>query len=156
MKKILSIALFAITLSVQAEPNSVGTQLSSFSLQDQFDVKQTVDENTRLILFARDMDGNAVLKEAMTDKSADYLSQKKAAYVTDISGMPRVIAFLFGKPKMRKYPYPMLLDAEPMETKDFPAHEGEATLIQLDHLKIKSIQFTKKTEDVVKALDALQ
>ncbi len=156
MKKILSIVLFAVTISAQAEPYGVGTQLSSFSLQDQFDVKQTVNENTQLIMFARDMDGNAVLKEAMTDKQADYLSKKNAAYVTDISGMPRVIAFLFGKPKMRKYPYSMLLDAEPLETKDLPAHEGEATLIQLDHLKIKSIQFTKKTEDVVQALEALQ
>ncbi len=93
MKKILSIVLFAVTISAQAEPYGVGTQLSSFSLQDQFDVKQTVNENTQLIMFARDMDGNAVLKEAMTDKQADYLSKKNAQVSMDPFCFPLVVLY---------------------------------------------------------------
>ncbi|PKM09912.1 MAG: FAD/FMN-containing dehydrogenase [Gammaproteobacteria bacterium HGW-Gammaproteobacteria-3] len=156
MKKLLPIVLLTVTSLVHAESYIDGSQLTPFSLTDQFDQKHTVDENTRLIMFSKDMDGNDVLKQALTGKKADYLAQRKAVYINDISGMPGVVTFLFAKPKMRDYEYPMLLDEKPQATKNFPARESQATLIQLDHLKIKSIQFTQKPEDVVTALDALK
>jgi hypothetical protein len=156
MKKYFLFMFFAFTAAVNAEPYTHGTKLAPFSMSDQFDQKHTVDETTKLIMFSKDMDGNGVIKEALTDKKADYLTERNAFYVNDISGMPGIITFLFAKPKMRDYAYPMLLDDMPEPTKNFPAREAFATLIQLDDLTIKSIQFTNKSEDVVKALETLK
>ncbi|MGR9072119.1 MAG: FAD/FMN-containing dehydrogenase [Gammaproteobacteria bacterium] len=156
MKKLIAVLPFLfVALAANAEPYRTGSRLFPFTLQDQFDQKHRVDENTRLILFSKDMDGNKVLKEALSGKKAEYLTAKSAVYVNDISGMPGIITFLFAKPKMRGYDYPMLLDDQPSATKDFPSKEKRATLIYLDNLEIKSIEITKKPEDVVKALESL-
>lgn len=156
MKKSFLSVLLAFAAIVNAEPYAIGAKLSPFTLTDQFDQKHSVDDSTKLIMFSKDMDGNGVLKEALTGKQADYLANRKAVYVNDISGMPGFITFLFAKPKMRDYAYPMLLDDMPEATKNFPAQEEYATLIQLDDLTIKSIQFTNKPEDVVKALETIK
>ncbi len=155
MKKTLLFILSIGMASVNAEPLTVGSQLNAFTLLDQNELKHKIDESTRLILFSKDMDGNAVLKNALEGKNAQYLTEKNIAYVNDISGMPKVITFLFAKPKMRSYEYPMLLDEVPAPTKDFPAQQGQATLIHLNKLTIQSVEYTTDSSHVTEVLEKL-
>jgi hypothetical protein len=144
--------LFAAFVA-RAEPLAVGARLAPFTLEDQDEVARTVDEQTRLILFSRDMKGGKLLKEALSEVEADALASRGAVYVADISGMPKLVARLFALPSMRRRPYPMLLDRDGSTTASLPDVEGRATLIFLERLEIVRIEHVAAAEDVRESLE---
>ncbi|MCH2185627.1 FAD/FMN-containing dehydrogenase [Myxococcota bacterium] len=110
-------------------------------LEDQFGDPQRVDQATALVLFSRDMEGGELLSSALKDKPSEYLPERRAVYVADISRMPGLVARLFALPKMRKRAYPMLLDRKGKTTERLPDQKDHGTLIELDELKIVNVEF---------------
>ena len=137
-------------------PWSMGDTVNAFQLEDQFGKSDRVDEATGLILFSRDMDGGEVLSAALEGKNAEYLADRQAVYVADISGMPGLVARLFALPKMRKRGYPMLLDRDGEVTARLPDQEGSGTLIELDKLQIVGINFLSNAAELSTRLEALK
>ncbi len=132
---------------------SVGDRIEPFTLEDQFGESHAVDESVRLLLFSRDMKGGSFLKDAIEAEHAERIRRGEWAYVADISGMPRLIARIFAIPRMRRRPYPLLLDREGTVTASLPDREREATLIHLDHLRITRVEHLPSAEAVKVALD---
>jgi len=139
MSKWLALAMLVLATPAGAEPLAVGSDVAAFSLEDQFGVVHTVDESVRAIVFAREMEGGEIVKEALVEVGAVLLAEADAVYVADVSGMPSLIRRMFALPKMRKRDYRVLLDTEGSITADFPGREGEATLIQLDASRVSDI-----------------
>ena len=135
-----------------ATPYAVGDRLTGFTLENQHDETGRVDASTKVILFSRDMDGGKLIKEALEDVPQEELDVRGAVYVSDISGMPRLVARLFAVPSIRKRPYAMLLDREGDVTARLPDTEGEATLIFLSELEIDRIEHASSAEAVRDAL----
>ncbi|MGC4115668.1 MAG: hypothetical protein QM765_13905 [Myxococcales bacterium] len=133
----------------------MGTKLAAFTLSDQHDKEHKVDEGTRLLLFSRDKDVAKMAFKVLEKKDASFLADRNARFLLDISAMPRVITWAFGKPKMRKHPFPLLLDTGPGPTKDLPAQEKKLTLVYLDQLKVERIVYVANEEELGKELDAL-
>ena len=82
----------------------------------------------------------------------EELTKNNALYVADISGMPSLISKFIALPKMKKYPFSvMLLDDT---NKDFfGKEEGKIIVYSLDNLKItemKSISTAKELEEIIK------
>jgi len=144
----LAVFVFLTALRVGAEPFSVGDRIEPFSLEDQHGVRHSVDESTAVILFSRDMDGGKLLKEAFAEDESDPLEGLGAAYVADISGMPKLVAKLFALPSMRRRPYSMLLDRDGTTTARLPDVEGRATLLFLDRLEIERIEHVGSVEAI--------
>lgn len=135
-----------------ATPYAVGDRLTGFTLENQHDEAGRVDASTKVVLFSRDMDGGKLIKEALEDVPQEELDDRGAVYVSDISGMPRLVARLFAVPSMRKRPYAMLLDREGEVTARLPDVEGEATLIFLSDLEIDRVEHASSAGAVRDAL----
>ena len=123
------------------------------SLLDQNQVLQRIDESVRVILFAREMQGGAVIRALLEEEAPGYLAQHRAVYIADISGMPTLIARLVAIPKMqRERPYPTLLDRDGVTTAPFPSEEGRVTVLLLDKLRVQAIDYRGSLEGVREAV----
>ncbi len=136
---LLLLALLAPAPVAGAEPWAPGTVVTPFRLADQNDAPHVIDAATRLLLVTHDMDGGALVREALAQLDAATLEARGVAYVADISGMPGLVARLMAIPRMRKRPYPVLLDRDGVATRDVPRAEGKATLVRLDGLRVTDV-----------------
>ena len=150
---ISTLLALAATSSLAAE-FTVGELIQPFQLYDQHDALHEVDADTRIILFSRDMKGGDLLKAALNDVSKTFLSERDAVYVSDISGMPRIIAKLFALPSMRRRPYSMLLDRDGTSTQIIPDVEGQATLVFLNALQVDRIEHVSTADDITRLLSS--
>ncbi len=146
--------LFTIFLGLSAFANSltVGSDVSNISIKDQFEKVNSINTEVKTILFASDKDMSDVLKEYLLSKEGDILSKNNAIYVADISGMPSLISKFIALPKMKKYPFSvMLLDDT---NKDyFAKQEGKIIVYTLDNAKvtqISTISTAKELEEIIK------
>ena len=103
--------LFTIFLGLSAFANSltVGSDLPTLTIKDQFEKEHTVDANTKTIIFSATKAESATIKDFLTTKDKDYLTNNNIAYVADITGMPSLISKFFALPKMRDYSFSILL-----------------------------------------------
>jgi hypothetical protein len=126
--------------TVRAMPEvQPGAQLTPFTLRDQHAAPQTVDATTRLLLVTRDKDASTLVNEVL-GRSPELLRARSALYVADISGMPGVVTKLFALPKMRKYPYRVLLARDRAALPPLPSREGHVTVLRLDSLRVTAVE----------------
>jgi hypothetical protein len=150
LKKLIFTALLA--LGAFANSLSVGSDVSQIKIKNQFDAINPIGAETKTILFASDKATSDILKEYLLSKEGDILTKNNALYVADISGMPSLISKFIALPKMKKYPFSvMLLDDT---NKDFfGKEEGKIIVYSLDNLKVtqmKSISTAKELEEIIK------
>jgi len=148
---VLLAVLAGCTSMPPTEPYAVGSEIAPIVLLDQFGVEQQIDEEVRLVLFARDMTGGGVIKDVLAARP-EALVVNDAVYVADISGMPQLIARMSAIPKMRERPYPTLLDRDGVATAAFPAQEGRATVMRLEALRVTQVDFVASTAALREAL----
>lgn len=142
MKKILFSALLLVATFANAL--NIGDATPTFEIKDQFEKKHKFAADTKTILVAADKDTSTILKEYFLAKDANFLSVNKAYYVADISGMPSLIAKFFALPKMKDYPFPVLLVDEE-QTKSFTKKEDNITVYTVKDGKISDIKYVKDT-----------
>jgi hypothetical protein len=142
---VLALAVTILSTIAGAAPLGAGMRMPALALTDQHDTPGSVGPETRCVLFSRDMSAAKIVNEALeTDPAA--LSAAQAVVVSDISGMPSLITKLFALPKMRKRPYPILLDRDGKATADFPFEKGKVTLFHLHALTIESVQYVDSAD----------
>jgi hypothetical protein len=151
--KYLSLLLIMWVTITHAEPYKVGTAIPAFSLKDQHGKTHEAGHTVRLILFCKDRRGQEIIGTALEKTSEGYLNNYNTLYVADSSGIPRLIAKFIALPKLRKQPYKVLLDPEPSVTKDFPSEKDKVTLLYMNNLTIKAIEFVDTPEEVKKAIE---
>ena len=120
-------------LSTAALAMEPGERLAPWTLLDQFDAPYTLNDETRILLVARDMDGAKLVNAALEGQPKGYLEERQAVFLADVSRMPRIIASLFALPKMRDYNYRILLDRDARIAPRYPAGEGEVLWLQLEN-----------------------
>ena len=155
-KKLLALVFFLLPVVAGAQPINVGDAITARDIKDQHDKPYVIDEQVRLIMFGRDMKANKVVKTALAASAQAYLPDRGAVYVLDVSAMPAFVAKHFAIPKMRKYPYRILLDGDSSLSRDFPSQPEKITLLYLDRLKVQSIEYADEPEVIRSALDSLQ
>jgi hypothetical protein len=134
-------------------PYGEGDRMVPFTLEDQHGEPASVDDRVRVVLFAADMDAGDLVNEALEpDASLHDLAAHGAVFVSDIHRMPALISRLFALPSMRRRPYRMLLDREPGPTLRLPRQEGRVTVLRLENLVIRSVEFVDDSAGVATAL----
>ena len=145
MKKILfSLLLAGATI---ANAFNIGDSAPTFKINDQFEKAQVIKADTKTILFAAEKAMSEVLRDYLLTKPKGFLEENKAYYIADISGMPSLIASFFALPKMKKYPFSILLVDE-NQTKQFAKKEDTITVYTLTDGKITDIKYIKTAEDL--------
>ena len=66
--------------------------------------------------------------------------------------MPGMVARLIAVPRMRKRPYPMLLDRDGEATRLFPTRAGAATILTLDSLQIVEVGYADSAAEILRVL----
>ncbi|PTU77113.1 FAD/FMN-containing dehydrogenase [Pseudomonas indoloxydans] len=130
-----------------------GERLAPWTLLDQHDAPYTLNDETHILLVARDMDGAKLVDAALEGKPKGYLDERHAVFLADISRMPSVIATLFALPKMRDYNYRILLDRDARIAPRYQAGEGQVLWLQLDGLQIVAQQVFTRADDLRQALE---
>lgn len=151
MKAIILVICSLFATSVWANTYSIGDQLETLKLQDQYEADYAVDQKVTRVLFSRSMDGGNLIQEALETEPTLY-ETNALAYVADISGMPSLIARFVAIPQFKKFDYRVALDREGEITKALPAEKDQATLIELTDNKITQISYFDSTETLLEAL----
>jgi len=138
MKKLLLISLL-LTVTLFAD-YKVGEKLPGITLQDQFGKTMKVNDNDRLLLFSFEKEVAIKTADLLKSKSKGYLQAHHIKYISDISKMPSFITSMFALPKMKKYPFSVMLIENDLG-KSFAKKEGKVTLYRLKKQKITDIQF---------------
>ena len=141
MKAVALLLLCLLSTAVLAlEP---GERLASWTLLDQQDAPFTLNDQTRILLVARDMDGAKLVNAALEGQPKGYLEQRQAVFLADISGMPAPIASLFAVPAMRDYGYRVMLDRSGRVASRYPGEKSELLWLDLDNGELRGQrQFT--------------
>jgi hypothetical protein len=117
-------------------------------LKDQHDAPGTIDDETRVVLFTRDMDASDFVEEALEGDGAAKLAAADAVFIANISRMPSIITKIFALPSLRKRPYRMLLDRDGETTANFPTKDEQVTVLHLEKRSITRVEFADSTDNV--------
>jgi len=145
MKKIIFSALLFVATFANAL--SVGESTPTFAIKDQFEKAHTIAADTKTILVAADKATSEIMRDYFLTKEKGFLEANKAYYVADISGMPSLIAKFFALPKMKKYPFSILLVDED-QTKKFTKKEGNITVYSVTEGKISDVKYIKTADEL--------
>jgi hypothetical protein len=150
MKKLLLLSFLAVSLF--ASSFKVGDNFPSFNYKDQFKTAHTLHSDTKTVIIAFTRDGGNVVKDTLIPKGKGFLESKKAIYIADISGMPSLISSFFAIPKMKKYPFNILLEQENSLQDVYPYSEEKVTVIKLDNKKVVSIEYITTSAELLEKL----
>lgn len=137
-----------ITASLPALATAPGESLQEFTLKNQHDAEAKVDKTIKYLVFAKDKKGSQIVEKAFKEVDKTYFAKKNMLYVADVSGMPGFALSWFAKPKMKKYPFQVLLDEEPGPTKDFPSKKDQVSLLYLDQLNMTKVEYFDSAESL--------
>ena len=76
----------------------------------------------------------------------DYLVKHKAYFIADISGMPFLISKFIAVPKMKKYPYDVLLVRNSKWASFIPHKKGYVSVLKISANKVISVNFAKNKQ----------
>ena len=141
--------LFTILLGLSAFANTltVGSNIPTLTIKDQFEKDNIVDENIKTIIFSATKTENTTIKEFLQSKDKELLATNKAVYIADITGMPSLITKFIAMPKMKDYPFSVLLVDEASKGL-FAVKEDMISVISLENGKITDIKYVKTAEEL--------
>lgn len=146
----LSLFMMSILLSASVSATellSAGDQFPGLQAQDQHGNAYQFEAGTRTLLVAFDMAAGKSASKYLAKQDPDFLNDNGIIYVANIYGMPGIGRF-FALPKMRKYPYRIVLADGEHLLDPFPRKQDHVTVVHLDQsAEIQSIDFwNPKTE----------
>lgn len=141
-----------VPCAVSAQGVTLNDTIAAIALEDQHGQPGGVDAATRGVLLSRDMDGGALVREALATDGAAQLERAGAVYIADVHGMPALIRRFVAIPRMRERPYRVLLDTDGAPTAGLPSEDGKATWLRLEGLRVVEIRLLTSSEEVGKVL----
>nr|WP_305777839.1 FAD/FMN-containing dehydrogenase [Pseudomonas sp. Hg5Tf] len=138
-----------------AQAVEVGERLAPWTLLDQHDQAYSLNDQTRTLLVARNMDGAKLVKAALADRPKGYLEARNAVFVADIQRMPALISKLFAVPAMRDYSYRVMLDRDGKVVARYPGAEDKVLWLQLEQGRVVAQNEYASAEALREALEAL-
>ncbi len=138
MKKLVWLSLMcAVGLYARLE---VEKDFPAITLPDQFEKQHTISKDQKIIIMAFEKDISVAVNDFLKEKPSGYLDEHHAKYISDISSMPSVITWMFAMPKMKKYPFSLMLINDD-SGKQFDREAGKITVYRLREQEIRSIEF---------------
>jgi hypothetical protein len=139
MKQSIMILSLIFTTALFAE-FKVGEKLPDISLPDQFEKELQVKRTDKVLIIAFEKDISTAINNYLKTKDEHYLEKYHARYISDISAMPSFVTSMFAIPKMKKYPFSIMLIHDDFG-KAFSKNEGKITVYKINKRKITAIEF---------------
>jgi hypothetical protein len=142
----------AQTTAAAAAPVSVGQPLSALKLKDQHDQPWTVGADIRLVLLASGRKASNLVQTVLEKEPKDFLAQRHAAYVADMSKMPGFATRMFALPSLREMPFKVGVSLEEPTLAAWPRQPDSVTLISLVNGVVQGVAFVTNEADLRTAL----
>ncbi len=125
-----------------------------FTLPDQFDKSQTLDDSTKILIFAFSKETGHIVKEYLGAQAADYLASRHALFIADISPMPVVIRNTFALPdlKSQKYSVNLIYDKSIAESFKKGVQSDKITIVTLNNKEIQKVEYASTAQELQSAL----
>ena len=148
MLKKLLLATFLV-LGLNAAPLAVDSVVENIKIKDQHEAEKIIDAKIKTILFASDKKTSDLLRDYLLPLSEkeNVLEKNSTVYVADISGMPSLISKFIALPKMKKYPFSVLL-LDDTNKDNFTKEDGKIIVYSLDNGKVVKIEKISTTEEL--------
>ena len=148
-KKIVLATLLALGLN--AASLNIDSSIVDIKIKDQFDKVHTLNSDVKTILFASDKSTSDMLRDYLLPLSEkeNILEKNSAVYVADISGMPSLISKFIALPKMKKYPFSILL-LDDSNKENFVKEDGKIIVYSVVDGKITNIEKISSKEELAK------
>lgn len=125
----------------------VGDNLPKYKIFDQFEKEHVLSSDTNILIVTSSKLTGEIVKEYLLDQEKDFLKNNNAYYIADISQMPSMISKLFAIPKMKEYPFSVLLiDKE--QAKIFNKKDDHVSIYIIKNRKVLSINYIKEKEEL--------
>ena len=151
----IALVLLLSGLSMLAQAANIGERLAPWTLQDQHDQAYTLNDKTRVLLVARNMDGSKLVKAAMENLPKGYLEARNVVFLADVQRMPSLIGKFIAIPAMRDYSYRVVLDRDGKVAANYPGAEDKVLWLQLDNGTLMSRQEFASADALRAALEKL-
>ncbi len=148
MIKKLLLATF-LALGLNAASLNVDSTVNDIKIKDQFEKEHTIGTNVKTILFASDKKTSDMLRDYLLpiSEKENVLEKNGAVYVADISGMPSLISKFIALPKMKKYPFSILL-LDDTNKANFTKEDGKIIVYSLEAGKVVKIDKISTKEEL--------
>lgn len=151
MKKVIAVLLTA--LSLWGAPYKVGQSVMPLDLNDQFGKRYTLKVMPKTLVMAFEKGTGVTVNEYLGAQEKGYLAKNKAAFVADISQMPKFITETFALPKMRKYNHTVLLIQDEEQGINFPYQEDKITVMKFRGNFLTKVDFVSTADELKKAIE---
>ncbi len=140
MKKALCTLSLLLPLALFAGPVEVGQPLPALTLKDQHDKAWQIEADTRLVLFAAGRKASNLALAVLGAQPKDFLPQRRALYLADMSRMPGFVTRTFALPSLRDQPFRVGVSLDERVLADWPAQSDAVLLIDLEQGKVSRIR----------------
>jgi len=144
-----ALIILSIVSSIFAATLDIDSQLKSFTLVDQFDKVNTVNNDLRTIVISFEKGTGKEVNQFLATKNPDFLAQHNAVFIANISKMPSIITTLFALPKMRDYKHKILL-IDDDDNNMFLQQEEKTTIYKLKDGVVVDIFYISSPEELSK------
>ncbi len=142
----------AQTTAATAAHVTTGRPLPALKLKDQHDQPWTLGADTRLVLLASGRKASNLVQAVLEKEPKDFLAQRHAAYVADMSKMPGFATRMFALPSLREMPFKVGVSLEEPTLATWPRQPDSVTLISLVNGVVHSVAYATSEADLRTAL----
>ena len=107
MHKRIILALIFLTTFSFAKIN-INDNMSNFKLSDQFDIIHKVKYKTKQLIFVFEKASGHTMKDFLSKKNLNYLTDKDILFIADVSSIPTVIQWI-ALHSLKNYPYSVMI-----------------------------------------------
>ncbi len=133
-------------------PVAVGQPLPTLALKDQHDQPWALQADTRLVLFASGRKASNLVQAVLEKEPKEFLGQHRAAYLADMSKMPRFATRMFALPSLREMPFRVGVSLQEATLVAWPRQPDSVTLITLANGVVQSVAYAATEADLRAAL----
>lgn len=151
MRKVM--VLLVLAMSLFAAPYKMGQSVMPLDLSDQHGKRYKMKVMPKTLIMAFEKGTGATVNEYLTVQDKDYLKKNNAAFVADISLMPKFVTESFALPKMRKYTHTVLLIRDEEQGLRFPAEEEKITVMKFRGNFLTKIEFITTEAELKAAIE---
>jgi len=166
MKKIL-FGLVAALLLVGCSPKEntdtkveakivIGNSLADLKLNNQFEKEQTLDKNTKKIIFAFSEDMAHLCNDYFVTQAPTYLNENKVQFIADVSAAPSLIRSMFIMPGLKDFKHTVLILEDKKAAQSFRAGVDVEKIIVafIEDGKITQIKTITSVEELKNIIEA--
>jgi len=133
----------------------VGKSLENVTLNDQFEKKHVIAQDTKTVIFAFSKDSAHTCNNYFITKPATYLEDNHAQFIADVSAAPSFIRSMFIMPGLKDFKHTVLVLDDKSVASAFRAgvNTEEIVIVSLEDDKVTDIKTVTTKEALSKAIE---